>query len=154
MKPSQWDLTTESVQANFNAYVTNQRLIGKRPIFQEVKKARSLNQNAMAFALYKQIAVQAEDKSINDVRCQCKLDYGVPIRCANDLEFAEVWGAIEAATTYEQRLFLMLDQEVTRNFGKAEFTDYIDEIIREFSKQGYALAHPSEERMESLRAAE
>lgn len=147
MKAKHFDISTDSGMGALHAYTAEQRLQGKRVIVQEVSQKRSLDQNAMAFALYQQITAQAEDMSISDVRCRCKLDYGVPIRCANDADFAELWGAIESATTYEQRLFLMRDQEVTRKFKKPEFTQYIEEIIRDYSRQGYALAHPSEEPM-------
>ena len=144
MRARRWDLSTEALQGNFLAFVGLMRLSGKRPVVEFVPEKRSRSQNALAFALYQQIAGQTEDQSINDIRCHCKLTYGVPIRCASDPDFAEVWGAIQQATTHEQRLYLMLDQEVTRNFKKPQFTAYIDEIIREYSKQGYALAHPSE----------
>lgn len=147
----QFDLSTDTGMIRLQSYVAEQRLIGKRPVFQQVKEKRSLNQNDMSFAIYKQIAEQSEDMSINDIRARCKLDHGIPILCAYDADFAETWHQIEAATNYEQRIKLMAQMEVTRLMKKPEFSEYLDTIIREYSQQGYYLVHPSE--VQQARAA-
>jgi hypothetical protein len=136
----------------FQAFVSQMRLTGKRPIFELAKEKRSLDQNSMFYALYQQIAAQAGDQSVNDVRRECKLRHGVPILRAQDAEFCELYDkCIKETLTYEQKLKAMDILPVTRRFSKEQGTAYIDTILREYSGQGYALINPNEQ--ESMRAA-
>ena len=123
----------EGVKAG-NEYLVK-RLTGKR----------SLDQNAMSFALYTQIAMQCEDQSIEDIRRQCKLDIGVPILSAEDSEFGRVFAASVGLLPYEDRLIMMKSTDVTRKLSKRGFAEYIDNVVRVYSQQGYALVHPSQE---------
>jgi len=140
-----FDLSTESAMTAFMAFVGQMRLTGKRPIFELAKEKRSLDQNALAFAIYTQIAEQVQDQSISDVRRECKLVHGIPILRRDDAEFAELYDkSIKGTLSYEEKLKAMEWFPVTRLFTKAQFTEYLDTMIREYSKQGYFLAHPSE----------
>lgn len=144
-RASRWDLSTESTMTNFLAFVGQMRLSGKRPVFQLVPEGRSLDQNSFFYALYQQIAQQAGDQSVNDVRRECKLRYGVPILRASDTEFKALYDkCIKGALTYEEKLEAMDILPVTRRMSKEQGTEYIDTILREYSKQGYSLLHPSE----------
>ena len=120
-------------------------LAGKKAVFELVPEKRSLSQNALSFALYQQVANQCEDMSIMDIRCRCKLDMGIPLLCRDDATFADVWHDIEAATTYEQRLYLMRDYPVTSKMGKRLFSEFLDEVIRDYSQQGISITMPGEE---------
>jgi len=146
-----FDLSTESAITSFLAFVSQHRLSGKKPIFELVPEKRSLDQNSMFYALYQQIAQQAADQSVNDVRRECKLRHGVPILRAGDAEFKALYDkAILHALTYEEKLEAMDILPVTRRMSKEQGTEYIDSILREYSRQGYALINPYEQ--ESLRA--
>lgn len=144
MRALRFDLSTDRAMEGFRDFVARQRLSGKRPVFELVPEKRSLDQNAMSFALYKQIAEQSQDQSIVDIRRQCKLNYGIPILSANDPQFAETWGLIAQTLTYEQQLALMDKIAVTRLMKKPEFSEFLDTVIREYSNQGLCLLHPSE----------
>ena len=120
-------------------------LAGKKAVFELVPEKRSLSQNALSFALYQQVANQCEDMSIMDIRCRCKLDMGIPLLCRDDATFADVWHDIEAATTYEQRLYLMRDYPVTSKMGKRLFSEFLDEVIRDYSQQGISITMPGED---------
>lgn len=148
MKPSRrqrWDLSSDTVVENFNAFITNMRLAGKRPLVEIVPEARSLDQNDMFYALYQQVAEQKDDESIRDVRRYCKLHFGVPILRASVPGFKSMYDkAIRDHLEYEEKLEAMDFLPVTRLMTKKQGTEYIDTIIREFSKQGYSLIHPSE----------
>lgn len=147
-----FDLTTESAMTAFLAFVAQMRLTGKRPVFELAKEKRSLDQNSMFYALYQQIAQQSGDQSVNDVRRECKLRYGVPILRATDGEFKALYDkCIRDTLTYEEKLEAMDILPVTRRMTKEQGTEYIDTILREYSKQGYALINPYEQ--ESLRVA-
>lgn len=141
-----FDLMTESAMDSFHTFVSNMRLAGKRPIFELVPEKRSIDQNSMFYALYQQIAQQAGDQSIQDVRRECKLRYGVPILRAGDSEFKALYDkCIKDALTYEEKLQAMDILPVTRRMSKEQGTEYIDTILREYSSQGYALISPNEQ---------
>lgn len=145
MRAMRWDLSTETVQENFLQFVAQMRLTGKRPVFELVKEKRSLDQNSMIYALYQQIAAQAGDQTVNDVRRECKLRYGVPILRVGNEKFKTMYDkAIRDSLTYEEKLEAMDILPVTRLMTKEQGTEFIDTVLREYSKNGYALAHPSE----------
>lgn len=144
MRPIRIDLSTESGQQTAIEIANNLKLRGRRAVFELMPEKRSRDQNAMSFALYQQIGLQAEDQSIKEIRQECKLNYGIHILCGQDEGFAARWGKVESVLSYEERLAFIEDFPVTRLMKKAQFSAYLDEIIREYSKQGYCLVHPSE----------
>jgi len=146
MRAIKWDLSSESTVTNFLAHIGEMRLHGKRPIFQQVPEKRSLDQNSMFYALYQQIASQAGDQSVSDVRKECKLRYGVPILRVGNEKFKALYDrSIRGTLTYEEKLEAMEILPVTRLMTKEQGTEYIDTILREYSKQGFSLIHPSEQ---------
>lgn len=145
MRRMRFDLGSDYGIEALRAFVANARLAGKRPVFELVPEKRSLDQNAMFYALYQQIATQSGDQSINDVRRECKLRYGVPILRASDPEFKALYDkCIKDALTYEEKLQSMDILPVTRRMSKEQGTEYIDTILREYSNQGYSLISPYE----------
>lgn len=140
-----WDLSTETVQANFLAFIAQMRLAGKRPLVQLVPEKRSLDQNSMIYGLYGQIAAQAEDQTVNDIRRECKLNIGVPILRAADPVFNGFCEKALGHLTYEQQLKSMDYVDVTSRMEKEQGTEFIDTVIRQYSQQGYCLLHPSEQ---------
>ena len=114
-----WDLSSEVVQQNFLAHVGQLRLAGKKPLFQQVQEKRSLSQNDMIYALYKQISEQCEDQSIREIRHECKLRFGVPILRAGNEKFKAMYDkAIKETLTYEEKLEAMEFLPVTRLMSK------------------------------------
>lgn len=145
-RQQRWVLNGETVIRHFNDLVTQMRLSGKPAVVELVAAKRSLDQNAMAFALYKQIGEQCQDQSIVEIRRECKLCHGIPILRAEDEKFRAMYDkSIKHTLSYEEKLEAMEWFPVTRLMSKTQFTEYLDTIIREYSKQGYSLLHPSEE---------
>ena len=139
-----WHLSTDTAVANFMTLVSDMRLAGKPVRVKLLPEKRSLDQNALMWKLYGQIAAQAGDQTTNEVHRQCKLDYGVGILRAADDVFNGFCAKCLDELTYEQQLKAMAYVDVTRLMDTPQASEYIDTIIREYSKQGYALAHPSE----------
>ena len=140
-----WDLTSLTVWENFTEVVSHMRLAGQKPQVEFVTEKRSLSQNDMSFALYKQIGAQAEDQSISDIRRECKLVHGIPILRRDDEQFRALYNkSILHNLSYEEKLLAMEWFPVTRMMNKTQFSEYLDTVIREYSKQGYSLIHPSE----------
>jgi len=128
----------------FNAHVVKLQLEGKAPRIQFVEK-RTLNQNDMSFAIYKQVSVQISDQSVNDIRAECKLTIGVGLLRADDEQFMAFYDAGLKKMTYEQKLLAMVYVPVTSLMRPVVFSEYLDEMIRKYSQQGISLIRPREE---------
>ena len=140
-----WWLDTDHKIKCFLDKVTEMRANGLKPRAKLDTGNRTLDQNSMINALYGQIAEQKEDESANDIRRHCKAYYGIPILLAEDEKFASMYtkGIMKHLTT-EEKLEAMDILPVTSRMDKAQGSRYIDEVIREYSKAGISLTHPSE----------
>ncbi len=145
MSPQYWHLRTEHEVAMFNQHVSMLRLAGKPARVQFVEDDRTTDQNTMAFALYRQIAAQINDQSVNDIRGECKLVIGVGLLRASDEGFNQFYASGLKHLTYEQKLAAMAYVPITSLMGKKVFSEYLDEIIRKYSQRGISLTRPGEE---------
>ena len=107
-------------------------------------KDRTLDQNALWFAMYQRIAQMTEIGDVEDARRYCKLHFGVPIMRRDCPEFRDGWNRMFLHLTYEQKLELMGPCAlfgpdgfpVTRLFDRAQGIAYTDQIVAEFSARG------------------
>ena len=105
---------------------------------------RSLDQNALSHAWYNEIAVQMADTPEN-VKCECKLRFGVPILRAEDPDFREMYDtAIKNHLSYEQKLVAMRYLPVTSNMTKPQLSRYLEHIQMSFAQQGVIVDFPKE----------
>ena len=140
-----WTLDSDFKVNAFNEHVTMLRLAGKPPTVEFIKPRRSLDQNALSHALYTQIAGQLEDQTVQEVRAECKLRHGIPIlRAGNDKFRAMYDKSMRETLDYEEKLAAMEFLPVTRLMDKAQFSEYLDTVIREYSKQGVSIVMPGE----------
>lgn len=101
------------------------------------------DQNAFIHVLYSQVQSQVEWEK-GEVEAHCKLTHGVSILRRDDKSFADRWAESTSGLEYEQLLKLMEWFPVTRLMNKRQKSEYIDTIIMDFSKQGYAIALPGD----------
>lgn len=141
---TRWDLSSETAIERFMAHVGTLRLHGKRPLVEFVPEGRSLDQNEMIHAIYKQVAEQKQDESFRDIRRHCKLHHGIPILRRDQSAFREFYDKGLKGLDYQFKLESMDFVPVTSRMSKKQASEYIDEIIREYSQQGLCLVHPSE----------
>lgn len=145
MKARTFRLGTAPARENFWLAVKGMIDRGQEPVATLKQRERTIPQNSMFYALYGQIAGQLDDMTAGEIRAHCKLNYGVPILCAYDPQFREMWvGRIQGSMPYEQQLVLVTFLDVTSKFDKSQGSEYIDEIIKAYSMQGLCLLHPSE----------
>lgn len=137
-----WWLQNQHQLNAFNEWVSGQWELGKKPTVQILAADRSVDQNAMFYALYRDISAQQEDKSQLEVKRICKLHYGIGILKGADPEWAEWYDRAIKPMDYEDKLFLVTDLPVTSRFTKEQATEYIDTILSEYGKQGFYLADP------------
>lgn len=107
-------------------------------------KDRTLDQNALWFAMYQRIASMTEIGDVEDARKYCKLHFGVPIMRKASEDFRHGWSVSFLMLTYETKLELMGPCAlfgpdgfpVTRLFDRAQGIAYTDKIVAEFSAKG------------------
>lgn len=107
-------------------------------------KDRTLDQNALWFALYQRIAQMTQIGDAEDARRYCKLHFGVPIMRAGDADFRDGWNRMFLHLEYEQKLELMGPCSlfgpdgfpVTRLFNRAQGIAYTDQIVSAFAEKG------------------
>lgn len=108
-------------------------------------KNRSLNQNAISHAWYEQISRELGEGTPEDVKCECKLRFGVPILRAEDEDFREMYDAsIKRHLSYEQKLKAMRFLPVTSLMTKNQLSRYLEDMQREYAGRGVRLEFPEE----------
>ena len=137
-----WHLRTQQQLNGFIEHVKGLWSVNKKPTVQFMAEERSLSQNTMMFALYGDISRQAYDKTVQDVRRECKLTIGIPILRAADQSYSDWYDRTIKLLTYEDKLTLMDHYDVTAMFTKAQGTEYIDTIPTTYTRQGYNLEDP------------
>ena len=146
MRSVRIDATTQQGWETLASVRANALLSSKPFVVQVVGEKRSLPQNDLIYELYTIIAQQKEDQSIADIRRECKLRIGVPILRASNDQFRNLYDkAIKGGLTYEEKLAAMDILPVTSLMTKAQGTEYIETVIREYSQQGVCIIHPGEE---------
>ena len=139
-----WHLRNRHELNAFIEWLEGQWAEKRYPTVQMMKADRTNNQNAMIHALYGDIARQSEDLSVLDVKCMCKLHYGIPILRAASAEYCEWYDRGLKNLSYEDKLKLMVYYDVTSLFTKEQCTEYLDTIIKEYSSKGYVLTRDGE----------
>ena len=107
-------------------------------------KDRTLDQNALWFALYQRIAEMTEIGDVEDARRYCKLHFGVVIMRKDSEEFRRGWSQMFIHLDYEQKLELMGPCSifgpdgfpVTRLFNRAQGITYPNQIVDAFRAKG------------------
>ena len=107
-------------------------------------KDRSLDQNALWFAMYKRVAEMTEIGDVEDARRYCKLHFGVRILLRDCADYRETWDRLFLHWSYEDKLALMGAHPVagpeglavTRLFNRKQGIEYTDRIVSEFTGRG------------------
>lgn len=107
----------------------------------EVKKAtkRSNRQNRVWALWYTQISRELGEDTPQDVKCFCKLHYGIPLYQAQDAEFHEYYANFILPLPYEAKLQLMLYLPVTSELNKEYGSIYTQTLQNEFAKRNILL---------------
>jgi len=107
-------------------------------------KDRTLDQNALWFALYERIAQMTSIGDVEDARSYCKLHVGVRILLRDCADYRETWDRLFLHWSYEDKLALMGAHPVagpeglavTRLFNRKQGIEYTDRIVSEFTGRG------------------
>lgn len=93
-------------------------------------KPRSLDQNAISHKWYEQVSNELKECSELDVKCFCKLHYGVPILRAEDDDFREAYDTAIKPLPYEKKLIAMRVLPVTSIMSVKQLSQYL-EIVQD-----------------------
>lgn len=103
---------------------------------------RSLEQNRTQFLWAREAADQRGDMTTEEVRCEWKLIYGIPILRAESEEFRDVYDAAIKPLPYELKLKAMRFIPVTSEMNVRQMVAYLDTIQRECAERGIRLTDP------------
>ena len=104
---------------------------------------RTLSQNSLLHKWYGEIAKHLGDMTAAQVKGQCHVAYGVPIR-RRDPIWSRVWKRMFDGLTYEQQCFLFERGilAMTREMSVKELTEYMDAVQGHYQAQGVPLTDP------------
>jgi len=105
-------------------------------------KDRSLDQNALSFAWYDQLARELREDNVQGWRAYCKLHHGIPILRNDDEEFRAFYDKVLKGMDYETKLTAMEYVPVTSIMTKSQLSRYLEEVQKDFQKRGVMLEFP------------
>lgn len=119
----------------------------KRPYTVDIVagKHRTNEQNHLQRMWLNEAAEQLGDRTAEELRGMCKLQFGVPILRAENTRFREVYDRLIKPLPYETKLEYMmepLDFPVTRLMTTSQKTRYLDDLSKHFLEQGIVLTEP------------
>ena len=129
-----------------DAVATILRGINKLPITVTWSQGdpRSEQQNRLSHRWYADIARHRGDVTIEEVRAECKLVFGVPILRGQNEAFRLSYDSILKSHTYEAKLNAIrtFDLPVTRMMKVSQMVEYMDTMQRHFLNEGVSLTDP------------
>ena len=104
---------------------------------------RTLSQNALIHKWFGQIAAHYGDMTAMQVKGECHVAYGVPIR-RRDPVWSRVWERMFDGLTYEQQCFLFERGilAMTREMTVKQLTEYMDAMQAHYRAEGVPLTDP------------
>ncbi|MBJ2182223.1 hypothetical protein JC795_28990 [Pseudomonas veronii] len=107
-------------------------------------KDRTLDQNALWFAMYRRISEMTQIGDAADARRYCKLHFGVQILLNEDAGFQAEWYRVMRHLPYETKLAMMGECHlfgpdgflVTSLFNRAQGVQYTDRMANYFTGHG------------------
>lgn len=106
--------------------------------------SRSGHQNRLSHRWYQDIARQLGDRTVSEVRAECKLDFGVPVLIEDNEALRDRFRRVFGHLTREEIIAAIdaFDLPVTRLMTVKQMTAYMDAIQRRYAGQGVHLTDP------------
>lgn len=107
---------------------------------------RSTQMNNLLHDWFGLIALHRGDVTPRQVKAECNLRLGVPIKRRDDPEWNEMCGGSLDVLPYaaQIRLFEISDVPMTRNMTTAQLSEYMADLDRECAAQGIHLTNPDD----------
>lgn len=109
----------------------------------------SSRQQRLSFRWYQDIATQLGDHTVEEVRADCKVSFGVPI-LSRDSAFADDWSRSFGRFGHEaqRKIVERFQVPVTSLMKLPQMTEYLDAVQRHWSRAGIRLTDPEALRYE------
>lgn len=95
-----------------------------------------------------EIAQQRGDVTFAEVKAECNLQYGVPIKRRDDAEWASAFGYLFDKLSHAAKLkaLRVLDVPVTRDMKVKQLSEYMDQLFADAQDAGWVLTIPKKEK--------
>jgi hypothetical protein len=114
-------------------------------------RLRSTEQNRLQWLWATEAAAARQDTPAKEIQAEWKLNFGVPILCAEDEEFADTWVRVENKFSYNEQLELMNFLSVTSLMTSRQLSNYLNQIYQHYSEHGIELTDPEDLRWENAK---
>lgn len=110
----------------------------------------SRRQQRLSFRWYQDIANQTGDRTVEEVRADCKVTHGIPILSADDAAFRDGWQRGIGRFTFDgqREIVRLMQMPVTSLMSVKQMTAYLDAVQGEYLPQGIRLTDPEALRYE------
>lgn len=107
-------------------------------------KRRSNAMNRTIHKWFGEIAKHYGDRSTADVKAECNLTYGVPLKRRDDEEWASAFGYIFDSLNQPSKVkaLRVLDIPVTRDMTVKQLCEYMDQMSHDYREAGVFLTDP------------
>ena len=136
-------IRTEEARVTLIANISNRELPIRARVSDKLE-SRSDRQNRWQGMTMSQLGRDG-DMSPGEYRAYCKFHIGAPILCRDSMEYKKRFDKFFDNLIYADQLDLAVDFHVTRVMNVKQMTEYMEEIYRHFSAQGFFLKHPDDQ---------
>jgi hypothetical protein len=138
--PQRFHLRNQEQLDNFCAEIGRLWLAGRRDLTVElVPDKRSLPQNDLVHAVYRELAAQMDDQSVMDITRYCKLHLGVPILRRDSDQYRAMYDEAIKGHTYETKLKIMDYWPVTSLMNTEQASEYYEAVCADWFSRGYSI---------------
>jgi hypothetical protein len=108
--------------------------------------SRTSQQNRTLHKWFGEIAAHRKDVTAIEVKAECNLQYGVPIKRRDNPEWDSAFGYIFDSLSYKAKVkaIRVFDIPVTRDMTVAQLSEYMSQLSREYIAQGVKLTIPED----------
>lgn len=126
--PDQWPSVYQSLDRARHGMFKDFPKSGVEVIWRVARKDRSLEQNNISHAWYKQVSETENEYTPAQVKRLCKYTYGLPILRGDDPEFNEWCAKVIDPLPYEHRIEAMEHIDVTSLMKTAQMSAYLEQV--------------------------
>ena len=112
--------------------------------FRDADETRTVKQNRLLHKWFADIATALGDQSAAEVKVDCNLKYGRPIKARDNPDWEAVFGFVFRGLDIEKKrkAVLILDIPFTRDMTVKQLREYMDQMQRDYAAEGIALTDP------------
>lgn len=95
-------------------------------------KGRTISQNSISHAWYKQVADELREHTPGEIKCLCKYHFGLPILRGDDPEYNDACAKVIDPLPYEDKIKAMEFWPVTSLMKTKQLSDYMEHVQKNY----------------------